>query len=139
MPLPLRPRIFASGPAGTLQEYRAVCVGENSAPVAARLEAHLAEIGRMSARAMARFGARLLLDARGVGGGGDGEEKEEGGGGKGEEGEPGFEVEVLVVRRRDVGGVQARRVLLAGREDLGRVLGEEGDVGVDEDGWFESS
>ena len=67
-PLPLpRPRVFATGPSGAVQEYRAACVGEHSEPITARLAAHRGELGRMTARQLARFGARLLLDARGGG------------------------------------------------------------------------
>jgi len=45
-------------------------------------------------------------------------------------------VEVLVVRRTSGAGIQARRVLLAGREEVARVLGEgEDDKEEEEEGW----
>eukprot|EP00624_Nannochloropsis_granulata_P001726 evm.model.NODE_18421_length_4857_cov_28.924438.1 len=88
------PCIYATEPSGAVQEYRAVCVGENAEAITTRLEAHAADLPGMNVGKLARFAARVLWDARAARAeaAGEGWEKEEG---KEEGGK--VELEVLLV------------------------------------------
>lgn len=149
------PIIYATDPSGMLQEYRAVCVGENAEVVTTRLEAHVGELAQMSVGKLGRFAARTLLDVRGAepvveGRGGrrrrlwgkdgadEGEKDEEEGVEEKEEKRErrNIELEVLLLkRRREKGGgggaaaaVMSRRLFVKTRqeaEELGRLVSLE--------------
>ena len=91
----ISPGIYSTEPSGVVQEYRAVCVGENADAITTRLETHSADLPKMNVGQLARFAARVLWDARAEAAGGEKEEgKEEGReeGGKGK-----VELEVLLL------------------------------------------
>ncbi|KAM3575776.1 hypothetical protein VYU27_002264 [Nannochloropsis oceanica] len=130
------PCIFATEPSGAVQEYRAVCVGENAETITIRLEAHAADLPGMNVGQLARFAARVLWDARAARAeaAGDGWEREEG-----KEGEGKVELEVLLLtwegveERKEDGGrgaqgkgkVRTRRLFVKSIQDieaLGRLL-----------------
>ena len=93
----ISPCIYATEPSGVVQEYRAVCVGENADAITTRLETHSANLSKMNVGQLVRFAARVLWDARAeaAGGGGEKEEGKEEGREEGVKGK--VELEVLLL------------------------------------------
>lgn len=116
----ISPCIYATEPSGVVQEYRAVCVGENADAITTRLETHAADLPKMNVGQLARFAARVLWDARAEAASGGVGEKEEEGKERGSE-EGGGEVELEVLLLTWEGGKE-------GEEKGGREGGGKGKV-----------
>ncbi len=116
------PTIYATEPSGILQEYLAVCVGEHAETITARLEAHAAELGSMGVGPLARFAARVLLDARGSDVAKGPEERDGVREPKGKDvgtGSGSVELELLLLVRdaKAPGGVRTRRLFVKSRQE----------------------
>ena len=110
------PCIYATEPSGAVQEYLAVCVGENAEAITTRLETHAADLPEMNVGHLARFAARVLWDARAARAeaAGEGWEKEEGK-------EEGGKVELEVLLLTLEGAEERKREGGKGEQGMGKV------------------